>query len=328
MSKELQAELVAKALGREREPEWSMVAPTNVQLAIALNHYNVAVENEQLRKWTAKHLAKRHDRELLDAIESAPAWKFRTEAALLRMQSRGCLISERHAGIIASWLDSLRSDHLRRLAEENDKKAAKPVRRKLDVNLRAYDSVLDDVLLGRAASPDYDVKKPMTGVIATIQSMLADEQAEPGSQDKRMIRWAKEQLRKLTSIATPQTKTVRKKRLIDPVKATKNIHFDPAGMTPAQLLGKKRAWIRIGRWKLMMYVEAEAGGFRFSGQRLDGVNWAASKQKRYRDKELAAFPQPRSANRYWETAFKACKQKQEVPDRLPMHQTVMICYAE
>ncbi len=279
--KNLQKELVEKALGRGTEPGWDLGRePTQRELAKVLNYYNANHDEKDKRKWAATWLKKQRP-DLVAAHEAAPLWMNGTYAVLMRIETRGLTISPKHHEMMVSWAESL----VKPVAEEDEDGApVKKKRVKFNPNPQLFDDVLDEAVRDSKHSGmfEVDLKQDASMIIAYCERELETIKVEPDAYPKHMKRWFKaviERLSKVEKVVKTRVVRVKKVRKIDPVKATKGVKFlkeEPAlklsSLKPSDMVGKKKAYLFHSKWNMLIKLQANDAGFAFRGQAVDNLD--------------------------------------------------------
>lgn len=273
MSKALQKQLVASATGKHAEPSWNQLAPADkMELVRALNFYNANMDEKQKQKYAFAWIAKNRP-DLLANAKRAPMYAFGTFAAMMRMESRGMILSEEHKAQMIAWAENLgpvKQD------DEEGPKVAKPKKAKLNANMQALDDALDAAIKDPTVTFEVDVKSDTAPVIKYCQDQLDLISEDSEQYPKHMKKWFKAQIERLDGVkkAVKQKRVVtRKPRKIDPVKLTKGVKIlekdDSLKITslkPAAIIGKKKAYVFDTKYRrLTKLVAAGESGFTFKG---------------------------------------------------------------
>lgn len=290
-----QAEAFAAATGRHVEPTWNLLAaPSKIELVQALNAYNSRYDHKKKREWALAWI-KTNRPELKKNADKAPLYMFGTEAALLRMKSRGMILEDRHEAILESWLTSLGP----RVSYEDDEEApkvkVKRVKVKTDVNMQAFDDVLDEALTNKDAAPEVSAEHPVKTVIAYCDEQLKVIKEDATQYPKHMKKWFKAIMDKLAAIqVVTKTRVVakRKPRKKDPNKIVKSVKFLKTdhglkldGVKPIDVLGKKRLYLYDTKLRKLKKIVATGEGFTFKGTTMLNVDLAKSSIKTVRKPE-------------------------------------------
>lgn len=292
--KNLQKELVEKALGRGTEPSWELgKLPTKMELNKVLNYYNANHDEKDKRKWAAAWLKKNRP-ELVKAHEEAPLWQNGTGAVLMRLESRGLTLHEAHRAVMIKWAEGLVKPVVEEEEEGPKRKARGPKENPIS---RALDDILDEAVSKPSSEPRFDIdpKADPTPAIAYCKRELAAIREEPGLYPKHMKRWFELAVTRLEGVAVAvKTRKVvtRKVRKVDPVKATKGVKFlkelpelKLVGQKPSDMVGKKKAYLYHSKWKMLIKVSANDAGFAFKGQAVDNLDLTKVVGKKMRKPE-------------------------------------------
>lgn len=287
----LQADLIASATGKNKEPEFSAIAPpTKVELARALSFYSASkTYKPEDYKTMALSWVKKNRPELVDIVQSAKPYRFQTFGPLMRMNARGMVFDPRVEQQVNDFLASLTvvRDDTEELDEEGnlivDKAPAvkKPRKAKVNPNMQAFDDELDNVMVkwnpkdgvGFEIDPSHEVAP----LIARCEDML-DTFKEEGVQQYplHMKLWLKAVISKLSTVQKivkvrkPRKQRVRK---VNPLKMTAKVKYlksDPElkidSKSPVDIIGKSKVYIYDTKYKkISKLVCAEASGFIIKG---------------------------------------------------------------
>lgn len=292
--KNLQKELVEKALGRGTEPGWEAGRePSQLELNQVLNYYNANHDEKDKAKWAASWIKKSRP-DLIEAHKAAPLWTNTVYAVLMRLDARGLTLSGAHRAEMVRWAESL----IRYLKVESDEEEApkRPKRPKSNPNFGFFDDALECALNDRrlvegSQNFEIDVKFDTDAITAYCSKEIEAINEEPECYPNHMKKWFKmvlDRLQKVEKVVKVRKVVTRKPRKIDPVKATKHVKFMKGApelnlaskIEPSDLYGKKKALIYNTKWKLLIKVTANDAGFAFRGQALDNVVSATGKKVR------------------------------------------------
>lgn len=293
--KNLQKELVEKALGRGTEPAWEVGrAPTLRELAKVLNYYNANHDEKDKRKWAATWIKKQRP-DLIEAHNNASLWQNGTFAVLMRLESRGLTLSAKHHKEMVEWAESL----VKPVVEEEDEDGLpkRKKRVKTNPNMQMFDDALDDAVTNPKQGTDFelDVKFDTVSVVNYIKHELEVIEEEPEAYPKHMKRWFKAvlgRLEKVEKVVKTRKVVTRKIRKVDPVKATRGVKFMKeeadlklTSMKPSDMVGKKKAYLYHSKWRMLIKVQANDTGFAFRGQAVDNLDLTKVVGKKLRKPE-------------------------------------------
>lgn len=290
--KGMAAELIASATGKTNEPKWDqLTTPTKIQLASALNFYNVNADEKVKQKYALAWIAKNAP-EALDRAKKAPTYMFGGPVpSLMRMQSRGLIISAEHMEVIQKWVANIGPR-----AEETAEEKPKPVKIKkvvVDANMAILDDVLDAAIAGEKPVPVFEGDKPMTVVLAYLKEQLDVIKQDDKAYPKHMKAWFNDVLKRAQGVqVVTKTKRVMKPRVrkIDPVKMTKNVKYLKRcddlkidGLKPMNIIGKKKVYLFDTKYRrLTRLVSSSEQGFMFSGTSYQNIDLEKSVSKTLR----------------------------------------------
>lgn len=294
-AKGLQADLIARATGKNQEPEWNMLtAPSRVQLSRAFSAYSLNTKKYKLDDYKSFAIAwaKKNRPDLLETMEQVKPYRFMTFGPLMRMHTRGMIWDEKVKAKIDEFLTNLASfinapdDELDELDEDGNlidaaPKPKAPKRPKLNPNMQGFDDTLDSVLekwnpangIGFEVDPMHDV----ADVIARAQDALDNFKVEGEQQyPLHMKVWFKAVIDKLSGIQKivkvrkPRMTRVRK---VNPLKMTAKVKYlrndselKIDSKSPVDLVGKTKVYIYDTKYKKLTKLTcAEASGFVIKG---------------------------------------------------------------
>ena len=291
--KNLQKELVEKALGRGTEPSWELGRePSKKELAKVLNYYNANHDEKDKRKWAATWLKKQRP-DLVADHEAAPLWQNGTFAVLMRLESRGLTLSSKHHQMMVEWAESL----VKPAVVVDEDGAPKKKRVKVNPNPQLFDDVLDDAVSDPKHNGmfEVDLKQDTSMILAYCEKELETIKAEPEAYPNHMKRWFKaviDRLAKVEKVVKTRVVRVKKVRKVDPVKATKGVKFlkevpelKIKSEKPSDLVGKKKAYLYHSKWNMLIKAQANDAGFAFKGQALDNLDLTKVVGKKLRKPE-------------------------------------------
>lgn len=340
--KNLQAELVERALGRGQEPSWKDAetrTPTVVELSKVLNFYNANHDEKDKRKWVMAW-AKKNRPDLVEVFDDTPLWCFGTYAVLIRLRSRGLKIGEANEIAIQEWIANVQQivRNKAELAEAAAAEAPKRIKKNVgvDANLKAMDDALDAALSGQKAVPEFSATAPVDKVLEYCNKELETIKEEPLAYPKHMKAWFRSIVERLAAVKTAvKTRRVvtRKPRKVDPVKATRNVKYCRRdedlkinSVDVSKMVGAQKVYLYHGRWKHIIKVVADSpAGLSFKGQQLVGVDLNKSTGRLVRKPNEVV--KDKMGIRELDRTFGLLKGKEKTFDKIRMHETMVILYA-
>ena len=286
----LQADIIASATGKGKEPEWNqLVPPTRLQLITALNFYKRkdAYKQDHFKEF-AVAWARKNRPEVVALFEAAKPKKFTSLGPIMRMATRGMLWADSTLAFVNAEIEKLAGpDKGEELDDDGNlildepakpKKKSKP---KINANEQAFDDALD--LVHDKWNPslgvmfEIDAAQDVDGVIARANEMLEHFKVENIQQyPLHMKPWLKAVIEKLSSIQkTVKAKPARKQRTrkINPLKMIQKVKYlkrdDALGIDsqgPVVMVGKQKIYLYDTKYKkLTKLVCANASGFVIKG---------------------------------------------------------------
>lgn len=282
----LQADLIQSATGKGKEPSWDiLVPPGKTELARALSFYNTkSYKPEDHKKWALVWLAQHHP-DLVAAAEEAPAYRFHTIGALMRMQARGMIWDDRVKGHVDVFLRGIKS--IKKDVPEDDEVEVKKVKKpKVNAISQSFDDALDDAINDPKAvvSFEIDPSHDTSEVIARCEDALDHFTVEGVKQyPAHMKKWFKAVIEKLAGIKkivkVRKPRKVRVKK-INPLKMTAKVKYQKeckelkiVSRSPVDIIGKNKVYLYDTKYKrLSKIVCADASGFIMKGTTIMNID--------------------------------------------------------
>lgn len=225
----IRKELLDRATGKGKEPNWGSEEPTQLQLVQALNFYSANVEADQLKKY-AITWAKKNCPGKVELIEAQTDWKLQTYGALMRMDSRGLKLPKAALKQIDTFVKDLQMP-----VTDETKSNPKPRKKKMsneNANYRNFCDALDNAVAAKAfKQPDLEVVKghSTASVIEVCQREMETMKEDPSLYPSHMNKWFRAVIKIMNGGEMPEAanapskseKKVAKPAAETPVKAAK-----------------------------------------------------------------------------------------------------------
>lgn len=294
----MKAELIAAATGKTIEPKHTGLIYTQMDLARALNHYNVYSKPENLKAWSLTYLHKHHP-ELVAEVSKAPMVSFGTFGALCRMSERGFEFTESDKVRIYDHFCGLKFNQTRQTPPPSDTESASkplPAKPKYTRSREAFELAIDETCMtGKLVMPSLIMSESHKDIIAMCEQILREIEIEPegyGKLKTLVQNFCKKVLEKVAKVTTAKKSSTTNiiKNPAKQVALVKHLRReDKLGLKsidPIDTLERKKMYVYDAKYRrLIVFVAATAAGFQYSGTTLKNVDLKKSSSKTIRKPE-------------------------------------------
>lgn len=299
----MKSDIIAAATGKFTEPKHVGLLHNKMDIARALNHYNVFATSENLKAWTLTYLHKHHPN-LVEHVSKAPMHKFGTYGALCRMSERGFSFDTSEQARIHQYFVDVMHQVLKAKNEPKEE-AVKPViiKPKYTRSREAFEIAIDETLdTGKLVMPSLIMSETHKDIAEICQQNLKDIEEAPEyfgdtvALQKKFYKTVLEKVEKVKVVKkaagpsitkNPSKQVAGVKYLRGGIKMQHKLgEFRVPAIDPIDTLERKKMYVYDAKYRrLIVFVAMTAAGFQYSGTTLKNVDLSKSFSKTIRKPE-------------------------------------------